>query len=226
MRSQDRTFLCVRSCIWCSLQGASAGAPLQERAKPSYTGQTAPKVKTRHTAGLQYQQSQLLPSQASVRMQHSLKPTAIHAQPSAACWQSATAMQPAAPARWPQLAHSLSFLGHVQHSSTAQNGSVAAASHTSSQSVFETPATSDTAAQQRKAVHSLGRSSSSLYACTPPGRPSGRRCAIVRWVLNQRALWREQCLTPQQLQYMTILGTDGNILRHLKYDICVRIEMG
>lgn len=46
----------------------------------------------------------------------------------------------------------------------------------------------------------------SLYACTPPGRPPGRRCAVVRWVLNQRALWREGQLTPIQMQYMTILG--------------------
>ena len=46
----------------------------------------------------------------------------------------------------------------------------------------------------------------SLYACTPPGRPPGRRLAIVRWVLNQRALWREGQLTPVQMQYMTILG--------------------
>ena len=46
----------------------------------------------------------------------------------------------------------------------------------------------------------------SLYACTPPGRPPGRRCAVVRWVLSQRALWREGQLTPIQMQYMTILG--------------------
>lgn len=46
----------------------------------------------------------------------------------------------------------------------------------------------------------------SLYACTPPGRPPGRRLAVVRWVLNQRALWREGQLTPVQIQYMTVLG--------------------
>lgn len=46
----------------------------------------------------------------------------------------------------------------------------------------------------------------SLYACTPPGRPPGRRLAVVRWVLNQRALWREGQLTPVQIQYITILG--------------------
>lgn len=46
----------------------------------------------------------------------------------------------------------------------------------------------------------------SLYACTPPGRPPGRRLAVVRWVLNQRALWRDGQLTPVQMQYMTILG--------------------
>lgn len=46
----------------------------------------------------------------------------------------------------------------------------------------------------------------SLYACTPPGRTPGRRLAVVRWVLNQRALWREGQLTPVQIQYMTILG--------------------
>ena len=50
----------------------------------------------------------------------------------------------------------------------------------------------------------------SLYACTPPGRPPGRRIAIVRWVLNQRALWRDEQLTPQQLQYMTNLGAPAS----------------
>ena len=49
-------------------------------------------------------------------------------------------------------------------------------------------------------------SGGSLYACTPPGRPPGRRLSVVRWVLNQRALWREGQLTPVQMQYMTILG--------------------
>lgn len=46
----------------------------------------------------------------------------------------------------------------------------------------------------------------SLYAGNPPGRPPGRRIAIVRWVLNQRALWRDEQLTPHQLHYITALG--------------------
>lgn len=67
----------------------------------------------------------------------------------------------------------------------------------------------------------------SLYACTPPGRPPGRRLAVVRWVLNQRALWREGQLTPVQMQYMTILGGltipltwTGNIVVCQVYDHC------
>ena len=57
----------------------------------------------------------------------------------------------------------------------------------------------------------------SLYACTPPGRPPGRRLAVVRWVLNQRALWREGQLTPVQMQYMTILGSLTCPLRLTKF---------
>lgn len=52
----------------------------------------------------------------------------------------------------------------------------------------------------------VAASPGSLYACTPPGRPPGRRLAVVRWVLNQRALWQDGQLTPVQMQYMTILG--------------------
>ena len=45
-----------------------------------------------------------------------------------------------------------------------------------------------------------------LYACQPPGRPAGRRCAIRRWVLTQRALWDENQLASIQMQFMTNLG--------------------
>ena len=67
------------------------------------------------------------------------------------------------------------------------------------------PAQSATAGTAATAVPSFP-SGGSLYASTPPGRPPGRRLAVVRWVLNQRALWREGQLTPVQTQYMTILG--------------------
>lgn len=71
---------------------------------------------------------------------------------------------------------------------------------------------SDQPAAQGTAV-AASSGGGSLYACTPPGRPPGQRLAVVRWVLNQRALWREGQLTPVQMQYMTILGSLAFLLR-------------
>ena len=45
-----------------------------------------------------------------------------------------------------------------------------------------------------------------LYAGAPPGRPAGRRCAVRRWVLVQRAMWHAGRFTAAQLRYMTVLG--------------------
>ena len=74
---------------------------------------------------------------------------------------------------------------------------------------------SDQPAAQGSAATAVAASSGggSLYACMPPGRPPGRRLAVVRWVLNQRALWREGQLTPVQMQYMTVLGLLTFLLR-------------
>ena len=44
------------------------------------------------------------------------------------------------------------------------------------------------------------------YAKAPPGRPAGRRCAVRRWVLVQRAMWHAGRFTTAQLRYMTVLG--------------------
>lgn len=89
----------------------------------------------------------------------------------------------------------------------------------SSPSLDQEGAFSDSAAQEQLNISSsdlktaapssaatAGSGGGSLYACTPPGRPPGRRLGVVRWVQNQRALWREGQLTPVQRQYMTILG--------------------
>lgn len=40
----------------------------------------------------------------------------------------------------------------------------------------------------------------------PPGRPPGRRLAVVRWLETQRQLWAEQRLSQTQLRYMALLG--------------------
>ena len=45
-----------------------------------------------------------------------------------------------------------------------------------------------------------------LYVGPPPGRPAGRRCAVKRWVLVQRAMWHAGRFTAAQLRYMTVLG--------------------
>lgn len=45
-----------------------------------------------------------------------------------------------------------------------------------------------------------------LYVGPPPGRPAGRRCAVRRWVLVQRAMWHAGRFTAAQLRYMTVLG--------------------
>ena len=93
-------------------------------------------------------------------------------------------------------------------SSASLDGANSAANEQSSTSA----ASAEAATTQLEAVTSVVTAGSdacrggSLYACTPPGRPPGRRCAVLRWVLNQRALWREGQLTPIQMQYMTILG--------------------
>ena len=58
---------------------------------------------------------------------------------------------------------------------------------------------------------------SPLYASTPLGRPPGRRCAMVRWVLTQRALWLDGQLSPVQMQYMAILGDCLYAQNHLAY---------
>ncbi|CAL8466147.1 g5683 [Coccomyxa elongata] len=39
-----------------------------------------------------------------------------------------------------------------------------------------------------------------------PGRPPGRRLAVVRWLQTQRQLWAEQRLSQSQLRYMALLG--------------------
>ena len=39
-----------------------------------------------------------------------------------------------------------------------------------------------------------------------PGRPPGRRLAVVRWLETQRQLWAEQRLSQTQLRYMALLG--------------------
>ncbi|BDA51016.1 hypothetical protein COCOBI_17-2350 [Coccomyxa sp. Obi] len=39
-----------------------------------------------------------------------------------------------------------------------------------------------------------------------PGRPPGRRLAVVRWLETQRQLWAEQRLSQSQLRYMALLG--------------------
>lgn len=101
--------------------------------------------------------------------------------------------------------------------SSSANGSASSASLDDTNSAGnEQSSTSVASAEapttQPEAVTSVATAGSdacrggSLYACTPPGRPPGRRCAVLRWVLNQRALWREGQLTPMQMQYMTILG--------------------
>ncbi|DBA84918.1 TPA: hypothetical protein ACH3X1_005930 [Trebouxia sp. C0004] len=101
--------------------------------------------------------------------------------------------------------------------SSNANGSSSSASlggaNSAANEQFSTPAASaEAVTSQLEAVTSVATADSdacrggSLYACTPPGRPPGRRCAVLRWVLNQRALWREGQLTPIQMQYMTILG--------------------
>ncbi|DBB12200.1 TPA: hypothetical protein ACH3X3_006306 [Trebouxia sp. C0006] len=93
-------------------------------------------------------------------------------------------------------------------SSASLDGANSAANEQSSTSA----ASAEAATPQLEVVTSVATAGSdacrggSLYACTPPGRPPGRRCAVLRWVLNQRALWREGQLTPIQMQYMTILG--------------------
>lgn len=175
-----------------------------------------PRARSYQPAGLQYQHSRLVPSQASVIMQHGFKPIAIHAEP-VSRWHAATAMQSTGIATWARPSQGFHFLTaaspDLRTCSTAQGNAQPASMDTQEQAlpqqqlVLHADLSAGSTAQNTDATSPLRSPSSSLYGWTPPGRPPGRRCAVVRWVLNQRALWREQRLTAQQLQYMTILGT-------------------
>ena len=210
----------IISATCCSrLQDKRDGTPRQPLAKsPPISQAPVPRSRSRQS-GLQYPQSLLIPSQASAEMQHGLKPIAMHALP-APRWQAATAMQTTGAATWAWPSQGLHFLTpattDVRASSTAQNGAGSAPSDPpmppqvpfKQQTNLQSDGNALSTTQDLASASSARGEGSSLYARTPPGRPPGRRCAVVRWVLNQRALWHQQRLTPQQLQYMTILGTD------------------
>lgn len=50
-----------------------------------------------------------------------------------------------------------------------------------------------------------------------PGRPRGRRLAVVRWLETQRQLWAEQRLSQTQLRYMALLGARPLPVRDTAY---------
>ena len=50
------------------------------------------------------------------------------------------------------------------------------------------------------------RARARVRGCAVPGRPPGRRLAVVRWLETQRQLWAEQRLSQSQLRYMALLG--------------------
>lgn len=221
----------VLSCLH-GLQGSLDGNPDEEQAPPPAAQAAAPaaphgKGRRRRTVSLLSDTNQQQPGPQPHFARQQL-PVPAHS----ATWQTDTtsahmytaghtvATRAAAPSsmfvQQPQLCLQ-SMLPHAASASTrvssSASGSASSASLDGARGFAgDQHTTSSSSAAQPEAAASAATAGSdacrggSLYACTPPGRPPGRRCAVLRWVLNQRALWREGQLTPVQMQYMAILG--------------------
>ena len=208
------------------LQGQAAASPSKQPAGPSLPRAKGRPRKLAHqpegqsmhhhqqAAQAQFSHQQALPSQMT-KWQSDVNPpsqmyTMAHSSSRASGGPSSMLVQQPQ-LQFRQLLSSRPATASTRASSSANLGASSASLDeeellTSALRQQQQQATSQAAAAPATAVAASSGGGSSLYACTPPGRPPGRRLAVVRWVLNQRALWREGQLTPVQMQYMTILG--------------------